>query len=169
MITSRPIAAAQTTPLRGDVSANLAEHAQLIGRAAARGVQLLVFPELSLTGYELDLAPELAFSEADARLDSLRELALSQAMTLIVGAPIRLAEGLHIGASSMFVIPSDFASDFARLEGYARQHSMSVLFSNYGGPSGGLPAAGRSAILSAQGKPLAQLEANGSGLAVATL
>jgi predicted amidohydrolase len=56
-----------------------------------------------------------------------------------------------------------------RLEGYARQHSMNVLFSNYGGPSGGLTSAGRSAIWSAQGKLLAQLEASGSGIAVAAL
>ena len=46
---------------------------------------------------------------------------------------------------------------------------MNVIFSNYGGPSGGLPSAGRSAIWSAQGKLLTQLEASGAGIAVATL
>ncbi|MEI9938051.1 MAG: carbon-nitrogen hydrolase family protein [Pseudomonadota bacterium] len=244
-----PIAAAQTIPLRGDVAANLTEHVRLIVLAATQGVQLLVFPELSLTGYELDLASELAFSENDSRLDSLREQSLKRSVTLIVGAPVRLAERLHIGAfiissegtldlytkqrlgafppdastegvvppseasvfqmgdrnpllrlgghtaaiaicadignpahaewaagrgancylASMFVIPADFAADSARLEGYAAKHSMNVVFSNYGGPSGGLPSAGRSAIWSAQGKLLAQLDAHGSGIAVATL
>ena len=249
MSISRPVAAAQTTPCRGDIAANLAEHVRLIALAAVRDVGLLVFPELSLTGYELDLAPQLAFSEQDGRLDPLRELALSRGMTLIVGAPVRVRERLHIGAfivsaqgsldlytkqrlgafppeanpsgvvppaeptlfepgdrdphfsyaehtaaiaicadigspahpltaaergascylACTFVIPQDYASDSARLQGYARQHAMNVIFSNYGGPSGGLPSAGQSAIWSAQGELLAQLEPIGSGIAVAVL
>jgi predicted amidohydrolase len=110
---SRPIAAAQTIPLRGQIAENLAEHLRLITLAAAHDVQLLVFPELSLTGYELDLASELAFSEHDSRLDPLRELALARTMTLIVGAPVRLAERLRIGA---FIVSAD-----GSLELYTKQ------------------------------------------------
>ncbi|MGH2830821.1 MAG: nitrilase-related carbon-nitrogen hydrolase, partial [Actinomycetota bacterium] len=50
---SRSIAVAQTSPVRGDVQANLEEHGRLVRVAAAEGAQLVVFPELSLTGYEL--------------------------------------------------------------------------------------------------------------------
>lgn len=100
----RSVAAAQTIPLRGDVDANLAAHARFVRAAAEEGIELIVFPELSLTGYELDLAPELAFIERDRRLSPLRELAATHAMTLIVGAPVRLGVRLHIGA---FVVSPD--------------------------------------------------------------
>ena len=58
----------------------------------------MVFPELSLTGYELDLAPVLAFSERDPRLTPLTEWAADHEMTLVVGAPVRMASRLYIGA-----------------------------------------------------------------------
>ncbi len=55
------IGLAQTAPKLGDVQANLARHLELIAEAAAQGVQLLLFPELSLTGYNLqDLVHEVA-------------------------------------------------------------------------------------------------------------
>ena len=52
---------AQMTPKLGDVKANLALHLRTISEAADKGVELLVFPELSLTGYQLQ---DLAFSVA---------------------------------------------------------------------------------------------------------
>ncbi len=52
---------AQITPKLGDVEANLALHLKTIEEAAESGVELLVFPELSLTGYRLR---DLAFSVA---------------------------------------------------------------------------------------------------------
>lgn len=52
---------AQINPRLGDVQANLELHLQTIEQAADQGVELLVFPELSLTGYRLrDLAFEVA-------------------------------------------------------------------------------------------------------------
>ena len=48
-------------PVLGDVEANLATHKRLIREARERSVQLLVFPELGLTGYFLrDVVPEVA-------------------------------------------------------------------------------------------------------------
>jgi predicted amidohydrolase len=243
----RSLAVAQTLPVRGDVAANLEQHLTLARVAAGEQAQVLVFPELSLTGYELDLADELAFSEHDARLDPLVDAAVSHAMTLVVGAPVRLGERLHLGAfllapdrsidvytkhhlgafpasanpggnvpppeasvfaagdrnplvalgggtaavavcadtgrpshpqaaaergartylASTFVIPSDLANDARNLATYAARHGMAVAFANFGGPSGGLPAAGRSAIWSERGERLVQLEARGAGVAVA--
>ncbi len=55
------IGLAQITPKLGDVEANLALHLEAIADAAEQGVELLVFPELSLTGYRLR---DLAFSVA---------------------------------------------------------------------------------------------------------
>ncbi len=44
---------AQIAPVLGDVSANLAIHLDAIRDARSRGVDLLIFPELALTGYNL--------------------------------------------------------------------------------------------------------------------
>lgn len=52
---------AQIYPKLGDVKANLAKHLDYIRQADERGVDLLVFPELSLTGYQVqDMVPEVA-------------------------------------------------------------------------------------------------------------
>jgi predicted amidohydrolase len=52
---------AQIYPKLGDVCANLDKHLEYVQRAVDSGVDLLVFPELSLTGYQVqDLVPEVA-------------------------------------------------------------------------------------------------------------
>jgi predicted amidohydrolase len=247
MTRARSIAAAQTVPVRGDVDENVARHVRLVRVAAKARAEVLVFPELSLTGYEIELADSLAFSRDDARLAPLVEEAASCSMTLIIGAPVRIETRLYIGAfilspdrtvglytkqrlgafsanavcdgivppgeatvfhpgdlnplvrlgghaaavavcadtgrpshpqdaaargartylASMFVIPSEFERETANLSAYAVRHSMAVVFANYGGPSGGLASAGRSAIWSERGELLAQLSATGAGVAVA--
>lgn len=89
------IGVAQAVPAPGDVAANLAQHLRLARVAADAGAGVLVFPELSLTGYELERGPELAFSERDARLDPLLELAGVHGLWLVVrlglGAGVALA------------------------------------------------------------------------------
>jgi predicted amidohydrolase len=247
MARRRAIAVAQTVPSRGGIEANLAEHVRLVRLAADARPHVLVFPELSLTGYELDLADVLAFSEDDSRLVPLIDVAQASGITLVAGAPVRRGDRLHIGAfiispgsgvalytkhhlgafseaargdgavppaeatmfqpgdldplirfdghtaamaicadtghpshpqaaanrgattylASMFVIPSDYVADTAGLQGYAARHSMAVAFANFGGPSGGLAAAGRSAIWSDRGERLVQLDPAGAGVAVA--
>jgi predicted amidohydrolase len=82
------IAAAQVASVRGDVAGNLSAHAEAVAAAGAQGVAVLVFPELSLTGYEPDLAAELAITAADSRLDLLRTLAQRHGMAVVVGAPL---------------------------------------------------------------------------------
>lgn len=92
------IGVAQTIPQRGDVPANIAQHVELARRGAELGARILVFPELSLTGYELDLGAQLAFTADDARLAPLSELACSEGLTLVVGAPVHVEGALHIAA-----------------------------------------------------------------------
>src|SRR5437868_6398287 len=98
MTRSRSIAVAQTCPVPGDVQANLDEHIRLARLAATEGAEVVVFPELSLTGYELALAAGLAFSEGDPRLAPLLDVAAAEGITLVVGAPVRVGSTLHIGA-----------------------------------------------------------------------
>jgi predicted amidohydrolase len=93
------VAVAQTCPVKGDVLTNLEEHVRLVGIAASSGAQLVVFPELSLTGYELDLARDLAFSENDPRLCLLLEASSSSSVTLVVGAPFESTSRCTSGRS----------------------------------------------------------------------
>ena len=66
------IALAQLAPRLGDVDANLEQSAEWLRRATDDGAQLVVFPELALTGYLLqDLVPEVALRADDPRLAEL--------------------------------------------------------------------------------------------------
>lgn len=57
------IGLAQIYPRLGHVPLNLQKHLELVDQARAQGVDLLLFPELSLTGYQVqDLVPEVAIS-----------------------------------------------------------------------------------------------------------
>lgn len=87
------IAAAQVPSVRGDLDANLAVHATAIEAAARHGVSLVVFPELSLTGYEPDLAADLALTPSDARLGELRRIARDCGVDAVVGLPLRDGPG----------------------------------------------------------------------------
>lgn len=98
------IAAAQTVPVRGNIPANLEQHYKLIREASGHNVQLLVFPELSITGYERELAHNYIFTTDDDRLDHLRNLAREYSMVIIAGAPVQTDGKLYIGA---FVIQAD--------------------------------------------------------------
>jgi predicted amidohydrolase len=88
------IAAIQTVPRRGDVIANVAVHERAMEIASARGADVAVFPELSITGYEMDLAEALAFVPEEDRLRSLREAVRRLGIVAVVGVPLRLSTGL---------------------------------------------------------------------------
>ncbi len=77
---------AQMAPKLGDLRSNLGQHLVLAEQARAQGVDLLVFPELSLTGYQvMDLVPELAMraSSEDPTFRAL--LQASHGLDLVVG------------------------------------------------------------------------------------
>jgi NAD+ synthase (glutamine-hydrolysing) len=80
------LALAQINTKLGDVQANLEKHLALSKQAAQDGMDLLVFPELSLTGYVLqDLVPTVACrpEPGDPVFASLLEA--SRAIDLMVG------------------------------------------------------------------------------------
>jgi predicted amidohydrolase len=93
------IAAAQSHSVTADVDANVARHCIFIDAAVKAGVQLLVFPELSLSGYDLPGLEAAALAPDDARLAPLSERAIKHNMTIVAGAPLRNPDGLpFIGA-----------------------------------------------------------------------
>lgn len=94
------IAAAQITCLAGNIDVNINRHLQAVALAAEHNVNLLIFPELSLTGYEPELARKLGLTLQDARLETLRNQAKMHDMTIVAGAPLCCNDGdaLYIGA-----------------------------------------------------------------------
>jgi predicted amidohydrolase len=86
------IAVAQPPCVAYDVAANAEAHAAAVRSANAR---VVVFPELSLTGYELD-AP--AIRADDPRLDPVAEACAHTGSLALAGAPVRGTDGRsHIG------------------------------------------------------------------------
>jgi NAD+ synthase (glutamine-hydrolysing) len=80
------LALAQMSTALGDVPANLKKHLALIQRARRQGADLIIFPELSLTGYALqDLASAVACrpSAKDATFQPL--LKASRGIDIAVG------------------------------------------------------------------------------------
>ncbi len=70
------IALAQIAPRLGRLDANLERHRALIDQARGEGADLIVFPELGLTGYLLqDLASDVAMAAEDPRLLELARAA----------------------------------------------------------------------------------------------
>lgn len=77
---------AQITPRLGDMRANLDLHLRTIEEAADQGVELLIFPELSLTGYRLhDLTFDVAVKTNYKDPIFARLLEASRNLDLIVG------------------------------------------------------------------------------------
>ncbi|TDV41167.1 putative amidohydrolase [Pseudomonas helmanticensis] len=110
------IAAAQSFSLAGDILGNIVRHGRFIEAAAEQGVELLVFPELSLTGYEGQDAAALAIDPQDVVLQPLRDLARELGVTAVVGMPIRL-EGSVSALIGALVLGAD-----GSLGVYSKQH-----------------------------------------------
>jgi predicted amidohydrolase len=81
------ICVAQTRPVKGDIQSNIEMHKKLIDMAANRGADSIVFPELSLTGYEPRLAKGLATHQDDSRFDDFQKIADARQITIGVGVP----------------------------------------------------------------------------------
>jgi predicted amidohydrolase len=115
-----------------------------------------VYPELSLTGYELDLAGALALSEDDPRLSPLLDAAASLSMTLIVGAPVRIGRRLHIGA---FILSPDRA-----MEIYTKHHLGA--FPSSASRNGSVPPAEATVFHPGARDPLVRFGGNVAAVAV---
>ena len=111
------IAAAQISVQYGNIAANAVKHAAVMARAAQLGVEVLVFPELSLSGYALDEASDLQISLDDPVLKPLKEIANDAQMLTFVGIPIRASRG-----GKPLLAAGVFGRDSAHLDQYAKVH-----------------------------------------------
>lgn len=93
------VAVAQFNPGLLALDANFARHADLIRQAQHDDQELLLFPELSLTGYQLDRrTPDAAMGRDDARLLELARIAPE--MTLVLGFVEQASPGEYYNAIS---------------------------------------------------------------------
>ncbi len=83
------IALAQIESKIGEVEANINRHIRLVHKAVERGVRLVVFPELSLTGYAPELAQSLAMQVDDHRLRVFQEISHQKKISIGLGLPIK--------------------------------------------------------------------------------
>jgi predicted amidohydrolase len=96
------IAAAQSLSVPTDIAANVDIHCRFIAAAQAAKVDILVFPELSLSGYELPVLGDCLVHPQDARLAPIRQLLAGGSMTVVLGAPLPSDSPLpYIGAITL--------------------------------------------------------------------
>jgi 5-aminopentanamidase len=86
------VAAGQASCVALDVAANVATAARLVRLAADQGAELVVLPELFLTGPELTAIvvepAKYAIGETDSRLDPLADACADSRTAAVVGAPV---------------------------------------------------------------------------------
>ncbi|MFI1194780.1 carbon-nitrogen hydrolase family protein [Micromonospora sp. NPDC020750] len=96
------VAAAQIEAVGGDLTGNAAAHAAAIAGAADLGASLVVFPELSLCGYDYPLlAADVARCEVapgDPALRTVGQACRERGVTAVVGGCARRADGWAIAA-----------------------------------------------------------------------
>ncbi|MEM1069053.1 MAG: carbon-nitrogen hydrolase family protein [Planctomycetota bacterium] len=80
---------AQIRSSAGRVNGNVEVHIEMARQAAARGADLVVFPELSVTGYEPELAGRLAMDLSDPRLAAIRSASVSLQIAISAGFPLK--------------------------------------------------------------------------------
>ena len=93
---------AQVDSQTGELEANIARAEQVIAEAVGTGTDLVVFPELSLSGYAIgDLKEDISISPDDERMVKLARAATKGAGVLF-GFPEAQAHGLHIYNSAAY-------------------------------------------------------------------
>jgi predicted amidohydrolase len=90
------IAVSQTEAIKGNIEKNIENHLMLIKHAIQNNADMVVFPELSLTGYEPELAESLATSQEDERLDEMQSLSDKNRITIGVGLPTRKERNIFV-------------------------------------------------------------------------
>lgn len=96
------IALAQFAPIKGDLDENILKHERLIKEASKSEARVILFPELSLTGYEPALAAGLGFHSRDPRLHIFNTLSAQHNIIIVAGAPVYEHSKLYIGALLFF-------------------------------------------------------------------
>ncbi|RZJ86809.1 MAG: NAD(+) synthase, partial [Brevundimonas sp.] len=113
---------AAATPIShvGDPKANAQEHVALIRQAGEQGVDLMVFPELSLSAYAIDdLHMQAALlDEVERQIAVIAQATGDSDLVAVIGAPIRNGDALYncavvMGAGEVLgVVPKTYLPNY---------------------------------------------------------
>lgn len=114
------VAAATPVVHTADPVANAEEHIALIKAAGAQGVDLIVFPELSLSGYAIDdlLMQAALLEEVERQIAVVAEAAEKAGVIAVVGAPVRNGDALYncavvLGSGAVLgVVPKSYLPNY---------------------------------------------------------
>lgn len=136
------VAIAQIAPHLGDVKKNCDLHLFLVEKAKRKKVDLIIFPELSLTGYNLrDLVPDVAMKPAKDPIFRKLKI-LSQGISMVVGFVEEKERGLFFN-SAAFLAKGKIAhihrkvflpnySMFEELRFFGQGHNFNTFLSPFG-------------------------------------
>ncbi|NBB50762.1 NAD(+) synthase [Rhizobium sp. CRIBSB] len=157
------VAAATPVVHTGDPSANADEHIRLIEAAAAEGVDLIVFPELSLSGYAIDdlLMQAALLDEVERQIARVAQATKDVGVIAVIGAPVRHEERLYNTAVVMSrgwlwgVVPKTYLPNYR--EYYEKRWFSAASPELYSGSgcnvAGDCTGFGANLIFSVEGRP----------------
>jgi predicted amidohydrolase len=91
------LCAVQYACVTGEFERNVERHVEFVELAASHDAELILFPELSLTGYEPKLAKSLATHVEDPRLDVFQRLSNAHDIVIAAGLPLVTSRKPQIG------------------------------------------------------------------------
>ncbi|MFK7935644.1 MAG: carbon-nitrogen hydrolase family protein [Saprospiraceae bacterium] len=91
------IAIVQIDSCAGDIPKNIEKHLAFAKKAAEMDADLVVFPELSITGYEPTVAADLATEPSDPIFTPFQQFANEKEVIIVIGMPLKTAEKPQIG------------------------------------------------------------------------
>jgi predicted amidohydrolase len=98
------IAAAQIACVLGNVAANIAKMREICARAKTEGVDLILFPEASDTGYSMPVIRDLAKPWTEGAVPALQEMAKEFSLTIVAGVSER--DGDRVYNTQAFIDPN---------------------------------------------------------------
>lgn len=128
------ICVAQAKLIKGDIPTNIENHQKLINLATSKEADLIIFPELSLTGYEPDLAKDLATHSRNDRFNDFQKMSDSYDITIGVGMPIETQMGVQI--SMLLFQPSQPRQLYSKKHLHPDEYPFFVSGENYTGTIG---------------------------------
>ena len=90
------ICVAQINSVIGNIPENISKHLHWINQGKNNGADLIIFSELSLSGYEPTLAESLAMTTDDERLSVFQEKSNQLDMCIGIGLPTKASAGVCI-------------------------------------------------------------------------
>lgn len=90
------ICIAQSKSEKGNIQGNIENHLEFVERAIKLKADLIVFPELSISNYEPDLAKELATDLESNIFSPFQEISNKREITIGIGMPTKTTDGINI-------------------------------------------------------------------------